>query len=327
MWYAGGTMREIRLLMAAACVLLLPMCDQMEGPLPAGIVQATDAKADALMSEAKRLQAAGKAKKAESRLEEIAYSHALAPCAPKARFMLGESLERRGEYRDAFKQYGKIVERYEGSPLYAQALNRQLAMAKAAASGKIKGRVLWMWDVPMDSSVVIEWLESIIKSAPYGDMAATASSILGDYHLRHRNYDEAVAVYRRLVENYPDSRYAPSAQMMMAQILASSKTRGNQNLIHLDKALDAYNDFPLLFPGHEDSDKARSGARQMEKLLVQQELEVGRYYLERAREYGSAIFCFENVIRQKSVNPEAAAEATKLKAEAQRHLGGSPNKR
>lgn len=320
MWYAQDIMREIRLLMAGACVLLLPMCDQTEGPLPAGVVQATDTKADALMQEAIRLQAAGKIKKAENRLEEIVALHALAPCAPKARLMLGESLERRGEYRDAFKQYAKIVERYEGSPLYAQALNHQLAMATAGASGKIKGKVFWLWDVPMESSVVIEWLESVIRNAPYGDMAATACSILGDFHIRHKNYEDATAVYRRLVENYPDSPYAPAAQLMVAQLWASSRTRGNQNLVNLDRAREAYDEFSLLFPGHSDAAKAQQGARQMERLLVQQELEVGRYYLERAHEYGSAVFCFENVIRQKSVNPEAAAEAGKLLVKARRHV-------
>jgi outer membrane protein assembly factor BamD (BamD/ComL family) len=46
--------------------------------------------------------------------------------------------------------------------------------------------------------------------------------------------------------------------------------------------------------------------------MVQQELDVGRYYMERSREYPSAIFCFENVIRQKDVNPQAAAEAKTL---------------
>ena len=323
----GGTMREIRLLLlASASVLLLPMCDQMEGPLPAGMVQATDAKADALMQQAIALQKRGKIKKAENRLEEIITWHALAPCAPQARFMLGESLERRRQFRDAFKQYSKLVERYEGSSYYAAALNRQLAMATAAAGGKIKGKVLWMWSVPMDSSVVIEWLESVIRHAPYGDMAATACSILGDYHLKQRNFEEATAVYRRLVENYPDSPYAPAAQMMVAQLWASSHTRGNQNLVNLDKAREAYDEFPLLFPGHADSDKARKGARQMESLLVQQELEVGRYYLERAHEYGAAIFCFENVIRQKSINPQAAAEASKLITKAQGHLSKAQTK-
>lgn len=297
-------------------VLLLPMCDQMEGPLPAGTVQATDSKADALMRQAIAYRDAGKTGKYESKLEEIIASHSLAPCAPKARFMLGESLERRGEYRDAFKQYSKIIERYQDSDLYPQALNRQLAMATGAVNGKIKGKVLWYWDVKMESSVVIEWLESVIRNAPYGDMAATACSVLGDYLYKEKSYAEAIEVYHRLVELYPDSAYAPTAQMMVANLLASSHTRGNQDRVYLARAREAYEEFTLLFPDHADVDKARAGVQQVEKLLVQQELEVGRYYLDRAHENEAAIFCLENVIRKKEINPEAAAEATKLLAQA-----------
>lgn len=318
--YTSVTMRELKLLIAIGCVALLPMCDQVEGPLPAGSVQATDAQADALMQQAIAARAAGKIGKAKSLLEKVALRHALAPCAPQARIMLGEIEEQLNDPRSAFKQYAKVVENYQGSELYPQALNRQLAMATAAASGKLKGRVAWLWDVPMEESVVIEWLESVIQNAPYGDMAATACSVLGDYMVRQKRFDEAAAVYRRLVENYPDSSYAPAAQLMVANLWASSHTRGNQNLVHLDRAREAYEEFPYLFPGHADSAKAKEGARNMQRLLVQQELEVGRYYLERAREYSSAIFCLENVIRQKNANPEAAAEAQELLARAQAHL-------
>lgn len=319
-------MREIKLLMAVACVLLLPMCDQIEGPLPAGMVQATDSKADALLQEAVKLRAEGALSKAVSRLEELVNRHALAPCAPQARLMLGEIEEKLNHPRDAFKHYSKIVERYQGSDLYAQALNHQLAMATAAANGKLKGRVLWLWDVPMESAKVIEWLNSVIVNAPYNDMAATASAVLGDYLVREKRYDEAIGVYRRLVENYPDSKYAPAAQLMVAQLWASSHTRGNQNLVNLDKAREAYEEFYLLYPKHPEVQNAKKGVLNMQRLLVQQELEVGRYYLERAREYKSAIFCFENVIRQGNINPEAAAQAKKLIAEAQRRITPSTSR-
>ena len=62
----------------------------------------------------------------------------------------------------------------------------------------------------------------------------------------------------------------------------------------------------------------------MDRLMVQQQLEVGRYYLERSKEYTSAIFCFEDVIRQKSINPEAAKEAEKLLAEVKQAVNDKP---
>lgn len=305
-------MRHMKLFLACACITLLPMCNQVEGPLPAGSVQATDVKADALLRKAEKLLAEGRLRRAESTLDDIVQRHSLSPAAPKAHLMLGEIMERRNSPRDAFKQYGKIVERYQDSELYATALNRQLAIATSAAKGKPMGKVLWMISVPMESGVVIDWLRSVINNAPYADMSATAYVVLGEYLLKQKKYEEAIGVYMKLVENYPDSKYAPSAQMMVAQLWAASRLRGNQNLVNLDKAREAYEEFTLRFPDHADASKARAGAAQMQRYLVEQELEVGRYYLERAHEYGSAQFCFENVIRQKEQNPEAAVVAQRL---------------
>ena len=128
--------------------------------------------------------------------------------------------------------------------------------------------------------------------------------------------EEARREYARLVEKYPDSRYAPESQLMVAQLWASSHTRGDNNLVNLSNAREAYEEFTLRFPSHPDAGKAMNEALNMDRLMVQQQLEVGRYYLERSREYTSAIFCLEDVIRQKEINPEAAKEAESLLSKA-----------
>ena len=316
-------MRKIEMLIALMGVAVLAMCSQNEGPLPAGQVRATDAKADALMAQAQRLEQAGKHSAARSVLTQIVTDHDLAPCAPQARMMLGEIEEKLGDPREAFRQYGKVVEGYQSSELYEKALNRQLAIGTAAASGKLKGKVLWLWDGPMEEGKVVEWLQSVIKNAPYADMSATAASVLGNYLVKREKYDEAAAVYKKLVEDYPDSPYAPGAQLMVAKLWASSHTRGDNNLVNLDRAREAYEEFTLLYPNHKEVGTARSGVKEMQRLMVDQELEVGRYYLERAREYGPAVFCFESVIRQASANPEAAQKAKKLLVQAQAGLRSS----
>lgn len=316
-------MRITSLMTAALAATLLVMCDQVEGPLPAGKVQATDSAADGLLAKAQGFMKERKLSAARRVLTQLVSEHELAPCAAQARILLGDIAERQNDPREAFRQYGKVVEGYQGSELYAQALNRQLAIATAAASGKLKGKVLWLWDVPMEEEKVIEWLQSIIINAPYADTSATASSVLGNYLVRKKRYEEAVVVYRQLVDKYPDSPYAPGAQLMAAKIYAGSRTRGDNNLVNLDRAREAYEEFTLLFPNHADVGAARSGAREMQRLLVQQELEVGKYYLNRAREYGPAAFCFENVIRQERLNPQAAKEAKQLLAKAQAAMKSS----
>lgn len=271
------------------------------------------------MVEAKEYQKEGRMSKSRSPLKEIVRYHALAPNAAEARFLLGKAYEATEDYRDAFKEYGKLIDRYPQSELYADALNRQLAMAMDAASGKLTVPVLWgAWNTTMESSVVVKWLREIVEKAPYNDMAATATSILAKYLVDQDRPEDARVEYARLVEKYPDSRYAPDSQLMVAQLWASSHTRGDNNLVNLSNAREAYEEFTLRFPNHPEAKKAMGEALNMDRLMVHQQLEVGRYYLERSREYTSAIFCFEDVIRQKNINPEAAKEAESLLTKAKK---------
>lgn len=303
---------NLHLLLCAVAALPLTMCESYGGLLAVGAIQATDPAADAKLKEAKELVAKGELGDADDLLEDICLNHGLAPCAPEARLLRGELFEKRGLPRDAFDEYEKVVTRYQSSPLYTKALEHQLAMAMAAADGSLKVEVLGLWDAELESSAVEKWLESVIANAPYNDMAATALSILARYRVRKERYEEAAMTYARLVDDYPDSRYAPEAQLMVAQLWAESRTRGDQNMANLTRAQEAYEEFTLRFPGHKDAGKALAEASNLRRLMVQQELDVGRYYMERAHEYPSAKFCFENVIRQKTVNPEAAKEAELL---------------
>lgn len=313
--------KSLLLSLCATSAVLLSMCESFDGPPPIGQVKAVDPEADALMVEAKAYQGEGRMAKSRGPLKEIVRYHALAPNAPEARFLLGRAYEATEDYRDAFKEYGKLIDRYPQSSLYADALNHQLTMAMDAASGKLTVPVFWgAWETTMESSVVIKWLREIVEKAPYNDMAATASSILAKYLVEQERPEEARMEYARLVEKYPDSRYAPESQLMVAQLWANSHTRGDNNLVNLSNAREAYEEFSLRFPNHPDAKKALSEASNMDRLMVQQQLEVGRYYLERSREYTSAIFCFEDVMRQKTINPEAAKEAESLLVKAKSAL-------
>ncbi len=304
-------------LLLSLAVLLVPtltMCSSLDDTVPpAGQVKANNPEASELLQRARAFKAAGKNSKAESLLKDLRREYPLSDEAPQARFMLAGIYEEEGDYREAFKEYGKLIERYQASSLYDDALNRQLSLAMAAANGKLKTDVLWgAWKTDMEASVVRDWLQSIIANAPYNDMSATAASILGKYLYDREMYDQARMAYAKLVEDYPDSRYAPQAQLMVASIWASDRTRGNRNMVNPANAREAYEEFTLRFPNHPAARKAMGEAANVERLLVEQELEVGRYYLERSHEYTSAIFCFEDVIRQKRQNPRAAAEAEKL---------------
>lgn len=306
-------MKKTLLLICSIGVLPLTMCQQSNPDLmPAGTLQASVPQADAMLQQAKTYMAQGKYGKAESVLERLLEQYKYAPCAAEARFALAETYEKRNMPRDAFEEYEKVVVMYPSSALYQKAIERQLSLAMAAAEGKLKVGVMGLWKSSLDSETVQKWLGSVIRNAPYNDLAATAASILGKHLVEEEEYDKAVQVYAQLVEKYPTSRYAPEAQLMVAQLWASSRTRGDQNMANLQRAQEAYEEFSLRFPRHADAGKALAEASNVRRLLVQQELEAGRFYLERSHEYTSAVFCFENVIRQRKINPTAAKEAETL---------------
>lgn len=305
--------KKLQLLWCIGALMPLTMCQQTNTDLlAAGTLAAKVPEADAMLAEARALVKAGEYSDAESVLESLKKKYENAPCIPEARFLLAEVYEKQNMPRDAFDEYDKVVTRYQSSNLYSKALDRQLTIAMQAAEGTLQVKVLGLWSSNIDSATVEEWLGKVIMNAPYNDLAATATSVLGKFLVNREKYEQAAMVYSKLVEDYPNSKYAPEAQLMVAQLWSSSRERGDRNLVNLNRAREAYEEFTLRFPNHKDAGKALAEASNVRRLLVRQELEVGRYYLERAREYPSAIFCFENVIRQKSENPEAAKEASEL---------------
>ncbi|MCI7699752.1 MAG: outer membrane protein assembly factor BamD [Akkermansia sp.] len=309
----------IALFLGAVVMPLLTQCGQGMGELvPAGMVRAREPEAELLMLKAKAAIKENDWGDARSYLQKIVRGHRLAPNAAEAQLLLGDVHRQLGNYRDAFKQYDTVVQSYQNSSLYEQALNRQLSLATDAATGKLQVPVFWgAWEAPMDSSVVEEWLRKVISNAPYDEMSATAASVLAKYLVDIDRPYEAIGAYSELAQKYPDSKYAPGAQLMVGKLWAQSRTRGDRNPANLRHAQEAYEDFCLRFPNHAGVREAKAGVQSMRSLLVQQQLDVGRYYLERAKEYDSAIFCFRDVIRQKADNPEAAKVAATLLQQAE----------
>ncbi len=308
-------MKSFHLLtLAALATSFLSMCGSFNNDaLPISSAHYNEDEAERIMQDGMNLMSAGELSSARKRFEKIIQEFPLTETAAKARFYIAQCYERDDEVRDAFKEYDKLILNYPNSTLYTQAIARQRALAHGAATGEIKGSVFWgLWNPPMDSSVIVEWLQTVIRNAPFSDSAAESTLILGNYLLKREDTDQALATYTKLVNEYPTSSHAAAAQMKVGMLWMQSASRGDRNLVNLNKAQEAFEEYSLLFPNHKDAPKAARLAAQTRKLMVSEQLEVARYYLERSKEYRSAVFTLEDIIRQEKVNPQAAAEARKL---------------
>ncbi len=306
------------LTLATLTASLLSMCSSFnEGTLPISSTHYDENAAERIMQDGINLMSAGKFSSARSRFEKITDQYPLTDNAAKARYYIAQCFEKEDEPRDAFKQYDKLITSYPNSSLYAQAIARQRALAHGAASGEITGKILWgAWTPPMDSSVVIEWLQTVIRNAPFSDSAAESALALGNFQLERGDTERALDTFSKLVNEYPTSNYAAAAQMKVGMLWMQSSSRGDRNLVNLNKAQEAFEEFSLLFPKHKDEPKAAKLAAETRQLMVGEQLKVARYYLERSKEYRPAVFMLEDIIRQEKTNPQAAEEARKLLPQA-----------
>lgn len=287
---------------------LLTQCSS-DAPPPAGTLRLVDPTAQKYWSEAQAFESKGDWSHAIKRYKRLVENCPMSQEAPQARFRLAQLYETTGDPMEAFDAYQKVVERYPNTPLYAPSLQEQKKLAFAAARGELTNKVLWMFDVNMDPTIVVKWLKSVCDNAPYADTAPESMNVLGEYLLQRGRNQEAVETFQKLVDNYPHSAYAPGAQLQVADLYRGAQVEGDRNHANIMRAQEAYEDYLQRYPNSAKASHAKSGLSDIRRQLVQQKLDVGEYYLNRMRDRQAAAFCFQEAAAQGATNPEAAAKA------------------
>lgn len=289
-------------------VFTLCQCSS-DRPPRAGTVRLVDPKAQALMNEAREYEQQGKTSKAIKRYRKLVEEHPVAVESPTAQFRIAQLELGQKEYIDAFDAYQRFIERYPDSALYKNALLEQKRIAFDAARGKLTNKVLWSFDVPMDSTNVVKWLNSVCDNAPFAASAPESLSILGDYLVKRDRFDEAIVAYQKIADNYPNSPFAPVAQIAVADLYRGAQTKGSRNHVNVMRAQEAYEDYLQRYPGGASAKQAKAGLNDIRRLMVEKKLETAEYYLNRMRDKDAAIFSYQEVASEGKDNPEAAAKA------------------
>jgi outer membrane protein assembly factor BamD len=306
--------KDLITICSLASVLLLAQCSS-EAPPAAGTLRLNDPVAQEYMSKAKEAESRSKWSRALDNYQKVVKKAPLSQEAPSARFRMAQLDMQQGDFTEAFDDYQKVIEQYPESPLYTPALKAQRDLAFRAAKGELTNKVLWLFSVNMDPSVVNRWLQTVCDNAPYSDSAPEAMNIWGKYLSDRDRNKEAIDVYQKLVDSYPTSPYAPGAQLAIAKIYHGAEGEGDRNNANVMRAQEAYEDFLQRYPNHPQSGEARKGLTEIRRSLVRQKLEIGDYYLNRMKDRSAAVFSYQEVAAEGATDPESAAKAkAKLKA-------------
>lgn len=264
--------------------------------LMAGNTQAAAAEGEALYLTAKSADDAGKSARAVKLYDETATRYPFAPSAAQARFRQAQLLEQRGEIEESFEAYDQFLTRFKSSGLYSEALNRQAAMAQAAADGDVKNSFLGLrTKLSLDKTVAM--LGKVRDNAPESRAAAKAQFTTGELYDSKKKPKEAIAAFRQLVRDQPESPQAPEALFRVGLIFMKEAEDGNQNQANLDLAREAFNDYLIQYPRHSRNAEARNLLTKLSGRDLQRSYDIAQFY-EKTGKLESAKVYYREIVKR-----------------------------
>ena len=295
-------------------IVLVSSCSvDSELPILAGVAQASSGKGEAIYQSAKQADDAGKASKAIKLYSQVATRYPYAPSAAKARFRQAQLLEERGEILKSFEAYDQFLARFPASELYTTALDRQASMAQSAAIGEVKSSVLGI-KTRLSLEKTVGLLGKVRDNAPKSAAAAKAQFTIGELYENKKKSKEAIAAYRQLVRDQPESSLAPEALFRVGLILTAEADRGNQNQANLDLAKEAFNDYLIQYPNHSRNAEAQKWITGLNERDLQRSYDIAVFY-QKTGKLESAKVYFRDVIAGVKSGPlhdQASAQLKQL---------------
>lgn len=304
--------RSIVFAFLPVATFLLASCgSDSDTPILAGNIQSASSEGEALYQEAKRADDAGKSGKAIKLYDKMATRYPFAPSAAQARYRQAELLDQQGEIEDAFEAYDEFLQRFPGSPRYTAALNRQASMAQAAAEGDVKSSFLGLkTKLSLDKTVAM--LGKVRDHAPKTPTAAKAQFTIGEAYQAKRKYKEAIAAFRKLVNDQPGSTQAPEALFRVGLILMENAERGNQNQANLDLSREAFNDYLIQYPGHSRNAEARKMIANLGGKDLQRSFDIAEFYLKSGKPESAKVY-YRDIVKQTGSGKLHDASKARLK--------------
>jgi len=305
------------LMLTSLSLPLLVSCGNSDKiPLSGQTVVGEVATATTMLTEAQAYQTSGKNRKALSTYKDIADDYPNSTAAPEAIYARAHMLDQQGDLIKAFDAYQDLIANYQGSHRYAAALKRQDAVAHAAANGVIKNSFLGM-KTKIAPSKVETMLGQIRDNAPQADTAPKAQFAIGKVWQQSGNAEKAIAAYRRISSDYPDSAQAPEALYQIGEVLILKTKKGNKNKANFDNATNIYNELIQRYPSHKRAADARKRIKSLGGQEIQRSFNVAEFYRKKGNNK-SAIFYYNEVLRKSKSGPirdQAKQRITELEAQ------------
>ncbi|QNN24639.1 outer membrane protein assembly factor BamD [Planctomycetales bacterium ZRK34] len=233
-------------------------------------------------------------------------NHPNHPLLPEAYLLRGDARTSINHYFKALFDYELLIRSYPESSQFNQALERELKIADAYASG-VKRR-LWGMRIMPATGEAEELYIRIQERAPGKRIAEEAGIKLADYYYERSKMRSAADAYDLFLQNYPQSQWREHA--MQRQVLANLATfKGPRfdatGLIEGQRRLEEYK---RQYPAAAERIGADALLTRIDETLATRDLLVAQWY-EHTKDRVSAAFTYRRLIKD---HPASAAARTAL---------------
>jgi outer membrane protein assembly factor BamD (BamD/ComL family) len=268
--------------------------------------QVQEAKAEAMLRDAKTAASTGDSSRAQSIYKDVVFKYRFTKAAAEAQFEYASLVRRSGKLEDAFEAFQKFIDNYRSSSRFNDAIQQQFEIAEEGKAGKKQPRLLVI-PMKLDKSVLVKFYQGVIRNSPYGKYAPYAQFAIGEVYQDDGDKALANSSYQMVVDNYPNTKLAAEAQFRIGAI-SSAAARKTQDSSNLTATRDALETYKASNPGGERTGEAESLIKEVNSSEATRSLEIAKFYEKSGKPKAAAIYYNEAL---KLGSPEAAVVAQK----------------
>jgi outer membrane protein assembly factor BamD len=208
--------------------------------------------------------------------------------ADQNQFLRGEIRMAQGRYKDAAKEFQKVVSAYPSTTLFDKVIEGQYAIGDSLYQKALKQQKQW-WRLfrsrPMKRA--IEVYSMVIQNQPFTKAAAQAQYKLGLCHFARKEYLEAAFEYKRVIEDYSDSDWVDKACYDLATSYYKNSLPAEYDQTSSKLAIEAVDDFTTRYPSDDRGDALKKFRVELRERMAHQRWETAQYY-EKRRDFEAA---------------------------------------
>lgn len=265
--------------------------------------------ADQQIQHAEELVKKNKLSEACDALRGVLSAFPMAQQTAEARLRLGEILERRGRYEDAFETYDQLLVKNPESKQFTAALDAMFAIGKRYMNGE--RRRLFGVKTFSSNRRAEEMFDTILKRAPYARSAPQVLLFRGMVLERQGKDVEALASYQQVIERFPSDPVADDAQYQMGYIRLRNVKTGSYDSVDRVRAQESFEDYLNRAPQNGKVTQARENLQLLEANRRKASLDAAKFYEKTGKTKSAAIY-YTDIIKNHPGTEEANVSKKRL---------------